>query len=371
MTKKKIILQDKSGNHLYPKTAASQVEVTSKGTMLDQYLKGMVEELSGDTIVVVKEAKKVSNKLQLKDISGNLKEFDGSAWVDLKDGVYYAATAGSATNAEKDSSDRKIIDTYAEKESTENALNAHNQRIIDNKTDITQLKSDLNNLKATATAAYVPKGSVQNVSELAYLTPGTLAKGHVYNIIEAGEFNDADGTTRPFSAGANVVYIGPDGTEKDANGIALTPDPVNTLNWDLLGGIVDMSSYITKDEAEGYATTGDLNTLEGKVNGNTTEITKIKEGTTTVPKATTATNLVSAPVLAKGTTDSNKIKITAGGKTSNELEVPYATKAGSATSATTAEKATKDSNGNTINFSKDGVETLLDLTYSDEGTATY
>lgn len=294
MAKKKIILQDKSGNHLYPKTAASQVEVTSRGTMLDQYLKGMVEELNGDNIVVVKEAKKVSNQLKLKDASGTEKKFDGSTEVDLSGGVHYAATAGSATKAEKDSSDRKIIDTYAEKESTENALNAHNQRIIDNKTDIAQLKSDLQNLKATATSAYVPKGSVQNVSELASLSPGTLAKGHVYNIIEAGEFNDADGTTRPFSAGANVVYIGPDGTEKDANDIALTPDPVNTLNWDLLGGIVDMSSYITKDEAQGYATTGALNTLEGKVNGNITEITKIKNGTTTVGKASSATTATSA-----------------------------------------------------------------------------
>lgn len=350
--KKRIILKDKNSNELYPKTAAQLVQVSEEENLV-QYLAKIIKGII--------PVGKVSNKLKIKDITGGDKAFDGSAEVDLSGGVYYA------TKAEKDSSDRKIIDTYAEKESTESALSAYNQRIIDNKKDITQLKSDLNNLKATATSAYVPKGSVQNVSELASLTPGTLAKGHVYNIIEAGEFNDADGTTRPFSAGANVVYIGPDGTEKDGNGIALTPDPVNTLNWDLLGGIVDMSSYITKEEAQGYATTVALNTLEGKV-------TKITDGTTTVGKAslaTTATNLASAPVLAKGTTNSNKIQITAGGKTSGEFEVPYSTKAGSATSATTAEKATKDSNGNTINFSKDGVETLLNLTYSEDGTVTY
>lgn len=341
MATKKITLKDKNSNELYPKTAAQLVQVSEEENLV-QYLAKII----WGTIPVGK----VLNKLKIKDITGADKAFDGSAEVDLSGGVYYASTANKAneaTKAEKDSSDRKIIDTYAEKESTESALSAYNQRIIDNKKDITQLKSDLNNLKTTATSAYVPKGSVQNVSELASLTPGTLAKGHVYNIIEAGEFNDADGTTRPFSAGANVVYIGPDGTEKDGNGIALTPDPVNTLNWDLLGGIVDMSSYITKEEAKGYATTGALTTLEGKV-------TKIIDGTTTVPKATTATtatNLTSAPVLAKGTTNSNKIQITAGGKTSGEFEVPYAT------------KATKDSNGNTINFSKDGVETLLNLTY--------
>ena len=118
MTKKKIILQDKSGNHLYPKTAATQVEVTANGTMLDQYLKGMVEELNKDNIVVVKEAKKVSNKLKLKDASGNSKEFDGSAGVDLSGGVNYAATSGSANvaNAIKDdkgnSKDWAALDTY-------------------------------------------------------------------------------------------------------------------------------------------------------------------------------------------------------------------------------------------------------------------
>lgn len=115
MTKKKIILQDKSGNHLYPKTAASQVEVTSKGTMLDQYLKGMVEELNGDNIVVVKEAKKVSNKLKIKDITGADKAFDGSVEVDLSGGVNYAATANVA-NAIKDdkgnSKDWAALDTY-------------------------------------------------------------------------------------------------------------------------------------------------------------------------------------------------------------------------------------------------------------------
>ena len=57
-----------------------------------------------------------------------------------------------------------------------------------------------------------------------------------------------------------------------------------------------------------------------------------------VKSATTATNLASAPVIAAGTTSTNAITVTAGGKKSAEFTVPYATKAGSATSATTATK---------------------------------
>ena len=50
--------------------------------------------------------------------------------------------------------------------------------------------------------------------------------------------------------------------------------------------------------------------------------------------ATTATNLASAPVFAKGTTSTNAITVSAGGQTSAEFTVPYATSAGSATDQT-------------------------------------
>lgn len=46
--------------------------------------------------------------------------------------------------------------------------------------------------------------------------------------------------------------------------------------------------------------------------------------------ATTATNLAFAPVLAAGTTNTNAITVTAGGKTSDEFIVPYSTSANGA-----------------------------------------
>jgi len=52
--------------------------------------------------------------------------------------------------------------------------------------------------------------------------------------------------------------------------------------------------------------------------------------------ATTATNLAAKPVLAAGTSNTNKITVTAGGKTSDEFTVPYATNAGTVTGSYTS-----------------------------------
>lgn len=77
--------------------------------------------------------------------------------------------------------------------------------------------------------------------------------------------------------------------------------------------------------------------------------------------ATTATNLASAPSLAAGTSDSNKITVTAGGKTSSEFTVPYATSAGSASTATSATTASTCT-GNAV--------TATALTTVSKGSAT-
>lgn len=56
MAKKKITLKNANGqDSLYPRTAASQVEVTAN-TTLDTYMKGMVDSISDGTTVVVKKA---------------------------------------------------------------------------------------------------------------------------------------------------------------------------------------------------------------------------------------------------------------------------------------------------------------------------
>lgn len=109
--------------------------------------------------------------------------------------------------------------------------------------------------------------------------------------------------------------------------------------------------YDTLKEIADYIASDKTNAanMNNAISANTTEITKIKDGTTTVGKAssattagsattaTTATNLSSAPSLG---TSGNTITVTAGGKTSSAITVPYATSAGSATTADNAGVAT-------------------------------
>ena len=407
--KKKITLKNADGKKLlYPRTAASHVEVTSNGTMLDQYLKGMVETVDNSkNLMIVKEAKKVSNTLKLKDASGTEKKFDGSAEIDLSTtGVYYAATAGSATNADnagklEGSTKEQILqeaDTAAGV-AAGNALTSANAYTDNAIKDVTGA--------ATVLATTVEYGKVRLAT--------------VDDMSNSVIVDDEGYDTNPYA-----VAVSPYVLKRYVEGFPTLEDVAEEV-----AKIVDNApeAYDTLKEIADYIASDKTNAanMNNAISANTTEITKIKDGTTTVGKATsattagsattattatnlssapslgtsgntitvtaggktsaaitvpyatsagsatsatsatTATNLSSAPVLANGTTDSNKIKITAGGKTSSEFTVPYSTKAGSATSATTAEKATKDSNGNTINFSKDGVETLLNLTY-DGGT---
>lgn len=89
------------------------------------------------------------------------------------------------------------------------------------------------------------------------------------------------------------------------------------------------------DLANGANTTA--STVSGYFESGKAKSAKVADSATT---ATTATNLASAPSLAAGTTSTNAITVTAGGKTSSEFTVPYATKAGSANSASTATSAT-------------------------------
>ena len=369
MAKKKITLKTTNGtstDFLYPRTAASQVEVTAN-TTLDSYMKGMVDSISDGTTVVVKEAKKVSKSLKIKNAAGTSVTFDGSAELDLSAGVDYATKAGSAdsaTNADK-----------LENTSKQSIINAAASKAVDD------VGTTLSNSYYTKTEI---DGKLQGVGKIDAATTGGAG---IVRLATQEEVNSGE-VTENIPEGGNpdeppAVVVTPMTLAKKLENYATPTDVANEV-----AKIVDNApeAYDTLKEIAAYITSDTTNAaqMSNAISANTTEITKIKDGTTTVPKATnattagsattatTATNLASAPSLAaSGTT---QITVTAGGKTSSAFTIPFATKAtsaDSATSATTAEKATKDSNGNTINFSKDGVETLLNLTYSDDGEVTY
>ena len=329
MAKKKITLKTANGqDSLYPRTAASQVEVTAN-TTLDSYMKGMVDSISDGTTVVVKEAKKVSNSLKIKNAAGTSVTFDGSAELDLSAGVDYATTATNlssapsinngdtnntikinaggkdsnsftvpyATKALKDDDNNEIKTTYAKVADLEfgnivvftaNNLEYNDETItassliekakeeintelgdVVTQTEFNNLKSsvttnsnDISTLKSTTTShttsigklenadknfetrittletntsrVYTPKGSVSNIAALKLLTE--VKEGYVYNIITGGEWND--GLTIP--DGANVVYINE------------TPNMAELYDsWDILGGIVDLSDYVTSSQLAG------------------------------------------------------------------------------------------------------------------------
>lgn len=386
MAKRKITLKNKGGDSLYPRTTAQVVEVNANEN-LTQFLAGIIQGTK-----TVGKAAKVSNKLKLKDTSGNLKEFDGSAGVDLSGGVHYAATAGSATNADNaDKLEGSTKEQILQEADTAAGIAAGNA--------------------LTSANAYTDN-AIKDVTGVAAVLATTVEYGKV----RLATVDDM----------SNPVIVDDEGYDTQPYAIAVSPyvlkryvEDFPTLE-DVAGEVAKIvagadEDYDTLKEIADYIKNDTTNAaqMSNAISANTTAITNITNGTTTVPKATTATtatnlssapslgtsgntitvtaggktssaitvpyatsagsatsatsattatNLASAPVLANGTTDSNKIKITAGGKTSSEFTVPYSTKAGS---------ATKDSNGNTINFSKDGVETLLDLTYSDDGEVTY
>lgn len=94
--------------------------------------------------------------------------------------------------------------------------------------------------------------------------------------------------------------------------------------------------------------------------------------------ADTATNLVSASVLAAGTQEPNSIVVKVGDVFSNEFTVPYATSAGNATKAEAAEtaasatkadsatKATQDGSGNVITATYLTAEEITTASYDED-----
>lgn len=125
---------------------------------------------------------------------------------------------------------------------------------------------------AAATSTYKVKGSKESLA--AVLAVSSAAVGDVYNITTQFNLNG-----EPYPAGTNVVFIGHGENEG-------TDDPKQQIQWDALGGTVDLSPYATNAALEKVK--GDLNgridgvdgkvvTLSGTVGGHTTEIANLKK----------------------------------------------------------------------------------------------
>jgi hypothetical protein len=195
------------------------------------------------------------------------------------------------------------------------------------RTDKTNLNNALNHLDSLD----------ENIADI---IDGTTTVGKATNATNADHANSADNATN-----ATNAEIAEQATQ-DSNGnvisdtYALRGTAVATTDLDKYvpvnkhnGGV--LAFPLATQSAGGAMSSADKKKLDD-VNE---EIANIKNGTTTVGRATnatTATNLANKPSIAKGTTSTNAITVTAGGKTSDEFTVPYATNAGGASSSQTA-----------------------------------
>ena len=325
-TGKKITLQDKGNNTLYPVTIDQQVLVkdasnvthTLKETV--EFFAGKLKGIEGGTIKVgaasqadnaanATNAETATNLATAPTITNSgangieitvggkgtgsytipyatkaLQDKDGkdidktyAKIQDLKDGVVVPFKAGSLEYEDGNITARGLIDAAKQEISADVAnaaskeeLNALAGKVTTNTGDINTLKNTVSGhttsiqnletadtnfntriaeLEVNASKVYTPKGSVQDVTALTRLTE--VKEGWVYNITNGGEWDD--GTEIP--AGANAVYIG------TTNNMASLYE-----NWDILGGIVDLSNYVTESAAQQtYATKTQLNGKQDKI----------------------------------------------------------------------------------------------------------
>ena len=80
--------------------------------------------------------------------------------------------------------------------------------------------------------------------------------------------------------------------------------------------------YATSASTAGYA--GSASSAVNATSASTASYATSASNAVNATSASTASNLTAKPTLATGSTDANKIKVTAGGKTSDEFTVPYA-----------------------------------------------
>ena len=189
------------------------------------------------------------------------------------------------------------------------------QTALDNKADkstVTTLSNTVNSKadSSTVTALQTIVNGKANSSDLTALA----------NTV-SGKANSSDLTKYLLLTGGTVTGALSAASLTTTNGYGLYSSMVSTGNG--AGNITDWG-YIMAVNANNNAM-GWLSKAQ------------FKNSLGTMPTATTATNLASAPSLAAS---GNNITVTAGGKTSSAFTVPYATAAGSATTATSANRAT-------------------------------
>lgn len=110
---------------------------------------------------------------------------------------------------------------------------------------------------------------------------------------------------------------------------------VNSVSVDSYGHVTGLSSTAETSISINNGTTGDTaeavvtSITKSGTHDHTLTLNKTKKiySAATAESADTATSLANKPVLAVGTTDTNKITVKAGEKTSDEFTVPYATNA--------------------------------------------
>lgn len=143
---------------------------------------------------------------------------------------------GNGTYETKTDADGKAyIDITSRKNAFEVYLDGHAELQVQGTTDNSVvIKKYLNDTIASqVSSVYKAKGSIANISALA--APSKSYEGFVYNI--ETEFtttaNFIDGAGKVYPAGTNVVCINTTGT---------------TYKWDVLAGMIDLSSYVTNEK---------------------------------------------------------------------------------------------------------------------------
>ena len=160
-----------------------------------------------------------------------------------------ADVANAASKEELNALAGKVTTNTGDINTLKNTVSGHTTSIQNLETADTNFNTRIAELEVNASKVYTPKGSVQDVTALTRLTE--VKEGWVYNITNGGEWDD--GTEIP--AGANAVYIG------TTNNMASLYE-----NWDILGGIVDLSNYVTESAAQQtYATKTQLNGKQDKI----------------------------------------------------------------------------------------------------------
>lgn len=207
----------------------------------------------------------VDEDVKSSNISANVKVSNGSDIIVNNDGLYTKLSTeyenGILTikvngniRSQHALAIPSIIDNLTST-STTSALSANQGRV---------LKENIDNLKTSLSAVYIYKGSVDTYDAL----PTEVAIGDTYNVVAA------HGST---PAGTNYAW--------------------NGESWDALGGLVDLSSYYTKSEAD--------KAISGAVSKVSEDVSTLKES---VAQNTSALNVLNGTEETAGSL-ANTLKI--------------------------------------------------------------